>query len=76
MIEAVPSMEGKKRRILIEQVANHMKKLYLLWNKDSVDDEKIFRDIEELSDHKIKVPEDIKLMDMKYLTGKKKKKKK
>jgi hypothetical protein len=76
MIEAVPDMEQEKQRILIQQIANQMKKLYLVWNKDSVDDEKIFRDIEEISEHKIKVPSDLKLMDIKYLSGKKKKKKK
>jgi len=76
MIDAVPEMEGEKQRILIQQIANQMKKLYLAWNKDSVDDEKILRDIEELSGHKIKVPPDLKLMDMKFQSGKKKKKKK
>ena len=76
MIAAIPDMEEDKKKILIQQVGNQMKKLYMAWNKDSVDDSKIFKDMEELSGYKFKVPDDIKLMDPKQLTGKKKKKKK
>lgn len=72
-------MEGDEQRILIEQVANQMKKLYIAWNKDSVEDEKIFMDLEEISGQKLKVPRDIKLVDGKIAvptpTKKKKKKK-
>jgi len=69
-------MEGDEKRILIEQIANQMKKLYLAWNKDSVEDDKIFKDLEEMSGYKLKVPSDLKLGDIKVQTVKKKKKKK
>lgn len=79
MIDAAIDMEGEEQRILIEQTANQMKKLYLAWNKDSVEDEKIFLDLEELSGNKLKVPRDIQLADVRVQTvqpqGKKKKKK-
>lgn len=79
MIDTAIDMEGEEQRILIEQIANQMKKLYLAWNKDSVEDEKIFLDLEELSRQKLKVPRDIQLADVKVQAvqqpGKKKKKK-
>lgn len=79
LIEAAIKMEGEEQRILIEQIANQMKKLYLAWNKDSVEDEKIFIDLEEISENKLKVPRDLKLSDVKTavpVQTKKKKKKK
>jgi hypothetical protein len=79
MIDTAIEMEGDEQRILIEQIANQMKKQYLAWNKDSVEDEKIFIDLEELSGHKLNVPRDIQLADIKIQQpqqqGKKKKKK-
>lgn len=49
---------------LIVMLANQMKKLYLEWNKDSVDDRKIFDDIYILSDHRIQIdPRKVKLDD-------------
>lgn len=45
--------EGKERDILISQLANHMKKSYLTWNKDSVEDEKILQDLKIISQGKI-----------------------
>ncbi|MBW8325798.1 MAG: DUF4290 domain-containing protein [Prolixibacteraceae bacterium] len=43
-----------ERELLIKLIANHMKKSYVMWNKDSVTDDKILLDIEELSKGKIK----------------------
>lgn len=81
LINAAIDMEGEEQRILIEQIANQMKKLYQAWNKDSVEDEKIFIDLEELSGHKLKVPRDIQLSEVRVapqtpLNKKKKKKRK
>ncbi|MDD4145483.1 MAG: DUF4290 domain-containing protein [Prolixibacteraceae bacterium] len=76
MIETATRMEGEEQRILIEQIANQMKKLYIAWNKDSVQDDKIFKDLEEMSDYKLKVPSDLKLGEVKVQPVKKKKKKK
>ncbi|MDP4184950.1 MAG: DUF4290 domain-containing protein [Bacteroidota bacterium] len=59
--------EGAERDLLIQLLANHMKKCYLVWNKDSVTDDKIFEDIEKLSGGRIKFSEDYKLTDSKDL---------
>lgn len=82
MINKAAEMDdGEEKKILIEQTANQMKKLFINWNKDAVDDEKIFKDLEELSGNKIHVPRDITLIDNKVILGggggggKKKKKK-
>ncbi|WP_409516819.1 DUF4290 domain-containing protein, partial [Empedobacter sp.] len=50
---AVTWEEGEKREGLYFAIANHMKKCYLLWNKDTVDDQIIFNHLYELSDGKI-----------------------
>ncbi|WP_313804572.1 DUF4290 domain-containing protein [Flavobacterium sp.] len=41
------------KNVLIKVIANHMKKSYLSWNKDTVKDEVIFEHLYELSDGKI-----------------------
>jgi len=45
---------GEEKEVLIKLLANHMKKSYLTWNKDAVDDEKIYEDLEILSKGSIK----------------------
>jgi hypothetical protein len=76
LIEVAVDMEGEEQKILIEQIANQMKKLYMTWNKDSVEDEKIFLDLEEISENKLKVSRDLKLTDAKIAPPPPKKKKK
>jgi len=49
--------DEKERELLIKLIANHMKKSYVMWNKDSVTDDKILLDIEELSKGKVKCSE-------------------
>jgi len=41
--------EGDKREALVYTIANHMKKCYLNWNKDTVDDAVIFKHLYDLS---------------------------
>lgn len=61
---AVDYPEGNERKQLISMIANHMKKDYLNWNKDGVEDQKILDDLYELSGGKIRVsPEDIRLIE-------------
>lgn len=45
--------EGELKSALIKVIANHMKKSYLSWNKDTVKDDVIFEHLYELSDGKI-----------------------
>ncbi len=50
--------EGEKRDALIFTIANHMKKCYLNWNKDTVEDGVIFEHLTELSDGKINLSQE------------------
>ena len=55
MVEQAADFEsGEEKEILITMLANHMKKCYLTWNKDAVDDEKIYQDLEVISKGRIK----------------------
>ncbi|MDR2145004.1 MAG: DUF4290 domain-containing protein [Tannerella sp.] len=66
--EATAMEEGEAKEALILMIANQMKKSYLTWNKDSVDDEKILSDLAELSDGRIIRYEDtIRLADASVL---------
>ena len=54
MIDVANSWEeGDKKEGLILTIANHMKKCFLNWNKDTVEDEVIFEHLFELSGGKI-----------------------
>lgn len=56
MIDVANSWEdGDEKEGLIFTIANHMKKSYLSWNKDTVDDKVIFDHLRELSGGKIDV---------------------
>jgi hypothetical protein len=78
LIKKTVELEGEEKDVLIELLANHMKKSYVAWNKDGVDDEKIFQDLKELSRGKLNIKkEDIQLVDAKvFLPPKPKNKKK
>jgi len=52
--------EGDKKNYYIETLANLMKRSYLNWNRDSVNDEVILQHLKELSKGKLKVPADFK----------------
>ncbi len=45
--------EGDLKEALIFTIANHMKKCFLNWNKDTVEDDVIYQHLYELSDGKI-----------------------
>lgn len=49
--------EGDMKSALIKVIANHMKKSYLSWNKDTVKDDVIFEHLYELSNGKINLLE-------------------
>jgi hypothetical protein len=64
--------DGEKKDQIVQTIANHMKKLYLTWNRDVVSDELILKDLTELSKGKIKIPEDIKLSDSREIMSRNK----
>jgi Domain of unknown function (DUF4290) len=54
MIEVANKWEdGEMKNALVKVIANHMKKSYLSWNKDTVKDDVIFEHLYELSDGKL-----------------------
>jgi len=75
LIKKAAEMEGEEKEIMTELLANHMKKSYLAWNKDAVEDEKILLDLKEMSKGKLNVSDNLQLTDTKTILGKPKKKK-
>lgn len=66
--------ESELKDALIYTIANHMKKCFLNWNKDTVEDDVIFDHLYELSDGKINLKdEDEDLSDANTLMRSKKK---
>jgi len=51
--EVITWDEGEMKDTLNYTIANHMKKCFLNWNKDTVEDDVIFKHLLELSDGKI-----------------------
>ncbi|MDR0658870.1 MAG: DUF4290 domain-containing protein [Mediterranea sp.] len=51
--------EGNEKNILIALIVNHMKKDYMTWNKDTIDDAKINNDLMELSNGKLRLDEQV-----------------
>ena len=59
MIRKATELEaGVEKDQLIKLLATQMKKSFLTWNKESVDDRKIFKDLDELSSGKIVLSEE------------------
>lgn len=56
--------EGDEKQNLVALICNHMKKDYISWNKDNVDDAKIADDLYELSEGKLQMTDElIRLMN-------------
>jgi len=63
MIEVAKTWEeGERKEALKIAIANQMKKNYLKWNKDQVEDEVIFNHLVEISNGGLKVNEDDELV--------------
>jgi hypothetical protein len=72
--EAIKFPEGEEKEELTRLIANHMKKSYMTWNRDSVTDEIIFQDLYEISGRRLAVKEGLKLSDQKDFQKNKKRK--
>lgn len=57
--KAIEFPEGEEKQNLIALICNHMKKDYITWNKDTVDDRKIAEDLYEYSNGKLQMTDDI-----------------
>lgn len=68
MIEAAANMDdGEEKDYLTALILNQMKKDYLTWNKATVADEIIIRDLTDMSGNRLKVPENFRLPDVRDL---------
>lgn len=75
IIESAMELEDcEEKDKLINSIANHMKKTYLSWNRDSVEDSVIIKDLIELSGGKIE-EEKIQLAETKDLLNRGRRKK-
>ena len=59
--KAIEYKEGEEKEVLVASIANLMKRTYLIWNKDSVDDDLIKKDLKKLSGDKLSLPDDFQL---------------
>lgn len=57
--KAIEFPEGNEKNNLIALIANHMKKDYMAWNKDTVDEAKINDDLMELSKGKLRLTDEL-----------------
>jgi len=72
MIDTALSWEdGEMKDALVYTIANHMKKCYLNWNKDTVEDIVIKKHLDDLSGGKLALKDDDELSDSKNLLRKK-----
>ena len=70
MIHAVAEMPaGEERDLLTSQIAQTMKRQYLQWNRDTVDDALITDQLTELSGGKLQLPEGFRYTETKELLG-------
>jgi len=68
-ISKIDTIENEEERnIYISLLANHMKKSFLMWNQDSVDDQQIINDIKRMSP--IEINQEIKLSSSKEMMHK------
>ena len=66
--KAVAMEDGEEKEALIEAIANLMKKHYLTWSRNSVDDAQIISDVKRISRGNLAVPEGVELISSKEIT--------
>lgn len=68
LVKKIPEVQDPhSQRILIEMLANHMKRSYMIWKKESISDEIIFKEMNKLLEGKVQIPEDLILADFRDL---------
>ena len=68
--------DGPDKEMYVEMIANHLKKTYLTWNRDSVSDELIYEHLDLLSNGLLKLSDDAKLHNTNDILARNIKKKK
>lgn len=57
--------DPEQKKALVEIMANHMKRSYMLWKREPIPDEIIFRELLMLTHNSVDIPEDLKLGEFK-----------
>ena len=65
MIAEKPDDEVRKSMVMV--LAHYMRQQYLIWNKDTVTEETIFKDVKTLSGGRITIPEDYHLSPLQHI---------
>ena len=73
--KAIAYEDGPAKDAFMKSIANQLKKSYLNWNRDSVNDELIFKHFAEMSDGKLVSEGDFKLNETSEILARNKKKK-
>jgi len=73
--KAIEYEESPEKDAIVTAIANHIKKSYLNWNRESVDNDLIISHLEELSNGKLKLSEEAKLNNTSDILSRTKKKK-
>jgi hypothetical protein len=69
--KAMKMEDGEEKKQLVQMIANHMKKCFVNFNKDGIDDRKIFDDIRELTKGKIDILDNsVQLVEIKDIVTK------
>ena len=58
--------DGEDKDVLIKMIANHMKKTYVAWNQKPVNDSIIINDLHQMSNGKLNLDQETKLMHVNY----------
>ena len=70
-LKAAEMPEGVEKKFLVEALANIMKKQYLTWNREAVNDVNILKDLSELSNGKIVLnPNELRLSETRDILSK------
>jgi len=73
--KAITYEDGPAKDAFMKTIANQLKKSYLNWNRDSVNDELIFKHFTDLSGGKLVIEGDFKLSETSEILARNKKKK-
>ncbi|RZK82242.1 MAG: DUF4290 domain-containing protein [Pedobacter sp.] len=67
MIEKAKAVDEPERRAsMVQGIANFMKMAYVTWNKDTVADETIIKNLRELSDGELELDENVNLAKVEF----------
>lgn len=72
--KAIEYEEGEEKDALVHAIANHLKKSYLNWNRESVDDDLIFEHLKTLSKGNLELKEELSLNSTNLILSRNKKK--